>query len=117
MLISSLLHDEVPARSRSFEHTNVRHVPNVQLPISEASLKEPIISTTMPPSLLNLPEELVLEILSYLGPSSILGLTRVSKSLNVVIRANERRLALDMVDSRYPLLQACFPLPDPWCPA
>jgi hypothetical protein len=62
-------------------------------------------------SFLDLPSELLMEILTYLRPSDLLSLTRVSRSAKAYIEANESIIVEQVVQTRYPILAKCFPLP------
>lgn len=62
-------------------------------------------------SFLDLPSELLVEILTYVRPSDLLSLTRVSRSAKAYIEANESILVEQVIQTRYPILAKCFPLP------
>ena len=62
-------------------------------------------------SFLDLPSELLMEVLAYLRPSDLLTLERVSRPVKECVEANERVLAEEIIRIRYPILAKCFPLP------
>ncbi|KAK3702829.1 hypothetical protein LTR37_014813 [Vermiconidia calcicola] len=62
-------------------------------------------------SLLNLPPELVQEIVTYLRPSDVFELARVSGSIDDFIQQHESAIARDIIKRRYLVLSRCFPLP------
>ena len=62
-------------------------------------------------SFLDLPQEMVSLILSFLQPSDIFGLLRLNHSMRMFILANERSLAESITGRRYWVLRQCFPLP------
>jgi len=62
-------------------------------------------------SFLDLPSELLMEVLAYLRPTDLLTLNRVSRSAKECVEANERLLAEEIIRLRYPILEKCFPLP------
>ena len=66
------------------------------------------------PSLLNLPPELLLDVLTYLTPSDVLKVQRVSRSVNDFIKNNENPIAREIIRQRYWVLSRCFPLPVPF---
>jgi hypothetical protein len=67
-----------------------------------------------PQSFLDLPSELILEILTYLRPSDLFRLQRLTKPMQAFIRENEPTIARDLIKSRYAILAKCFPLPVPF---
>ncbi|KAI0880471.1 uncharacterized protein GGS22DRAFT_84285 [Annulohypoxylon maeteangense] len=62
-------------------------------------------------NLLDLPYELVLGILTYLRPSDIFNLQRVSRAFRNFIILDERRIARSIISWRYVCLEKCFRLP------
>jgi hypothetical protein len=62
-------------------------------------------------SFLDLPSELLMEILTLLRPSDLFSLCRVSRSAKEYIEANENIIAEEVIRIRYPILAKCFPLP------
>jgi F-box-like len=62
-------------------------------------------------NLLDLPPELLLDILSYLQPSTIFTASRTSRAFRKVISSSEKALAKRIIDYRYPILSQCFRLP------
>jgi len=62
-------------------------------------------------TLLDLPGELLLEILSRLRPSDIFRLGRTSKPVRNFIQTSQRSLAKRIIQARYSCLQKCFRLP------
>ncbi|KAK7754353.1 hypothetical protein SLS62_003646 [Diatrype stigma] len=63
------------------------------------------------PDLLSLPSELLLEILSFLRPSDVFALWRVSKPLRAFVSAAEPRIAGSIVAWRYACLAQCYRAP------
>ncbi|KAI0129842.1 hypothetical protein BJ170DRAFT_289834 [Xylariales sp. AK1849] len=61
--------------------------------------------------LLDLPYELILEVLSLLQPSSIFSLCRVDKSYQLFIAQEETRIVKSLCSWRYACLQKCFHAP------
>ncbi|KAF7516765.1 hypothetical protein G7054_g14027 [Neopestalotiopsis clavispora] len=61
--------------------------------------------------ILDLPHELVLEILYYCRPSTLFNLVRVSKAYQAFIRAEEESIAYNVCDFRYRCLRKCFHTP------
>jgi len=64
-------------------------------------------------SFLQLPAELLSEILGYLRPSDICSVLLVSRATRDFVYQNENSIARDMVQRRYWVLSRCFPLPVP----
>jgi hypothetical protein len=64
-----------------------------------------------PQSFLDLPAELLHEILSHLRPSDIWRLQSVNQDTRRYIQHHERSIAQEIMDRRYWVLQQCFPLP------
>jgi hypothetical protein len=62
-------------------------------------------------SFLDFPPELLLLVLSFLPPSDIFTLMRVSHSSRAFIVDNERSIAESIMSRRYWVLKQCFPLP------
>ncbi|KAI1207848.1 uncharacterized protein F4807DRAFT_462291 [Annulohypoxylon truncatum] len=62
-------------------------------------------------NLLDLPYELVLDILALLQPSDIFNLQRVSRAFRDFIVQDERRIARSITSWRYVCLEKCFRLP------
>jgi hypothetical protein len=69
---------------------------------------------TKPQSFLDLPSELILDILTYLRPSDLFRLQRLTKPMQAFIRENEPTIARDLIKTRYSILAKCFPLPVPF---
>ena len=67
-----------------------------------------------PQSFLDLPSELILEILTYLQPRDLFRLQRLNKPMNAFIRENEPTISRDLIRTRYSNLAKCFPLPIPF---
>lgn len=65
-------------------------------------------------TLLSLPTELLLNVITCLRPSSILCLSRTSRSLQGFISTNAEAIAKDVINCRYSILAHCFPLPFPF---
>jgi hypothetical protein len=68
-------------------------------------------STLQPIGLLDLPLELLLDILELLRPSDLFTLRRVSKQLRAFIRAEEAGIVRRVINLRYPILERCFVRP------
>jgi hypothetical protein len=62
-------------------------------------------------SILDLPYELLMEILSLVYPSDLIRLSRTNKSLQDFIAQEEHILARNIIRRRYPCLEKCFRLP------
>jgi len=62
-------------------------------------------------SMLDLPAELVVDILAHLLPRHVFVLSRVSKPVRQFVKLNERRIAGKIISSRYGVLGKCFQLP------
>ena len=62
-------------------------------------------------SLLDLPNEIVNEIISYLAVSDVFRLSRTSRDLEGLVQVREKSIAKDIITRRYSILQKCFPLP------
>ena len=62
-------------------------------------------------TLLDLPPELVQEILGYLQPGDILGLLKVSRMVRDFVLDHENAVVRDVIRRRYWVLTRCFPLP------
>lgn len=61
--------------------------------------------------ILSLPEELILDIFSYLRPSEILQLSRVNKALRHLVQSADFVIANGIIRSRYSCLERCLRLP------
>ncbi|TKA72879.1 hypothetical protein B0A55_06655 [Friedmanniomyces simplex] len=66
-----------------------------------------------PESFLDLPAELLQEILGHLRPSDVFRLQLLNSATRDFIQQNQRAIAKDIMDRRYWVLQRCFPLPVP----
>jgi hypothetical protein len=64
-------------------------------------------------SFLDLPGELLIEVLSHLRPSDIYAIHLVNNFAHNFISINETAIATSIKDCRYWVLQQCFPLPLP----
>jgi hypothetical protein len=64
-------------------------------------------------SFLDLPHELLIQILSYLPPSDVYTLLRLNHATNALITSHTSTIGSANLALRYPLLQACFPAPIP----
>ncbi|CAG8956748.1 hypothetical protein HYFRA_00011137 [Hymenoscyphus fraxineus] len=62
-------------------------------------------------TMMDLPSEILLDILSNLRPSDVIRLSRVNKGLRNYIKDDQSRIAAKLIDFRYPVLARCFPLP------
>ncbi|KIX97959.1 uncharacterized protein Z520_06037 [Fonsecaea multimorphosa CBS 102226] len=62
-------------------------------------------------SFLDLPQELLSMILSFLQPTDIVNLLLLNKSMHMFILDNERSIADDIMNRRYWTLRQCFPPP------
>jgi len=60
---------------------------------------------------LELPTELVLEILGYLRPSDVFRISQVNRATNTFILQNDKAVAGEIISRRYWVLSRCFPLP------
>lgn len=73
--------------------------------------KTTVVSETK--NFLELPTELLQEVLSYLRPNNIVRLLRLNKSTRNFILENEGLIARDIITHRYHTLSRSFPLPVP----
>ena len=62
-------------------------------------------------SFLDLPSELLVEILTYLRPSDLFLLMRVNRSANKFIETHENTISGAVINRRYSILSKVFPLP------
>jgi hypothetical protein len=62
-------------------------------------------------TLLDIPSELLIAILSHLRPSDVFTISRVSKTLRHFVLQNETQVAHSIIQSRYRALAKCFQLP------
>ncbi|KAK0909886.1 hypothetical protein LTR57_016148 [Friedmanniomyces endolithicus] len=69
------------------------------------------VARDRPESFLDLPAELLQEILGYLLPSDVFRLQLLNSATRDFIQQNERAIAKDIMDRRFWVLQRCFPLP------
>lgn len=60
---------------------------------------------------LDLPTELLQEIISHIRPSDVFILCRVSQSTRAFIQQHESTLAREIISARYSILSKCFPPP------
>ena len=67
-----------------------------------------------PQSFLDLPSELILDILTCLQPSDLFRLQRLNKSMQSFIHENEPTISRELIRTRYSILAKCFPLPVPF---
>jgi hypothetical protein len=67
-----------------------------------------------PQSFLDLPSELLLDILTYLRPSDLFRLQRLNRTTNSFIQGNEATISREIIKTRYSILAKCFPLPVPF---
>lgn len=62
-------------------------------------------------TLLDLPHEILTNVLSFLKPSDIFVLLRVSHAVHDLLLENELAISLEIIARRYSLIAQCFPLP------
>jgi hypothetical protein len=67
-----------------------------------------------PQSFLDLPSELLLDILTYLRPSDLFRLQRLDRTTKSFIQENEATISREIIRTRYSILAKCFPLPVPF---
>jgi hypothetical protein len=67
-----------------------------------------------PTTLLDLPPELLQEILGLLRPRDVLQLSMASQAVRAFVLENENTIARDIIRRRYWVLAQCFPLPLPF---
>ncbi|KXL42982.1 hypothetical protein M433DRAFT_298404 [Acidomyces richmondensis BFW] len=60
---------------------------------------------------LELPTELLQEILGYLRPSDVFSISQLNRATNNYVQKNEKAIARDIIGRRYWVLSHCFPLP------
>jgi hypothetical protein len=65
-------------------------------------------------SFLDLPSELLVEVLAYLRPSDLFFLMRVNRSAKEFIETHENVISEAVIDRRYSILSKVFPLPVPF---
>lgn len=65
------------------------------------------------PSLLNLPVELLLDILELLTPSDVFSFSLVTRRFHRLVSTNASALGDEIIKQRYALLAKCLPLPVP----
>ncbi|KAK4497227.1 hypothetical protein PRZ48_011677 [Zasmidium cellare] len=95
--------ESIPLKSKKTERMQKRQ---------QKKLKKTTV-TSETKSFLELPPELLQEVLSYLQPSDIFRLLRLNKSTRVFILENESLIAKDIVQHRYHTLARSFHLPVP----
>lgn len=83
----------------------------LQKRLQRKSKKKP---TKTPTTFLELPSELLHEILTHLLPGDLLRLQCLNRPTRDFIHDNERSLAKEIIRLRYPILSQCFPLPVPF---
>ena len=83
----------------------------MQKRLEKKSKKKP---ASKPQSFLDLPSELILEILTYLQPSDVFRLQRLNRPMQSFIHSNEPTIAREIIRTRYSILAKCFPLPIPF---
>lgn len=64
-------------------------------------------------TMLDLPHEILTHILSFLKPTHMFVLLRVSHSVHDLVRENELTIASAIISHRYRYISQCFPLPRP----
>ncbi|EMD00307.1 hypothetical protein BAUCODRAFT_63068 [Baudoinia panamericana UAMH 10762] len=74
--------------------------------------QQKVAARARPHSYLDLPAELLQEVLACLRPSDLFRMTMVNRATNDFINLHERFIAQDILNSRYWILQQCFPLPE-----
>lgn len=62
-------------------------------------------------TILDIPSELLIDILTHLRPGDIFTLSRVSRSFHQFTQQNETQIANPIIQARYPALARCFQLP------
>ena len=72
------------------------------------------VASDEPKALLDLPSEILVEILGYLQPSDVFKTLRVNRALHSLIICNERAIVRNLIGRRYSVLARCFPLPLPF---
>lgn len=77
----------------------------------EARRKKKHDTSTVHHNLLELPIEILLDILSLLRPSDLFCFSSVSRSTSELVFHHEASLTRAIIDFRYPVLARCFPLP------
>ncbi|KAF2177632.1 hypothetical protein K469DRAFT_719724 [Zopfia rhizophila CBS 207.26] len=64
-----------------------------------------------PASLLQLPAELLVEIMQYLRPSDVFNCARVNYFLSFCVFRNANAIGREIIKRRYAILTQCFPIP------
>ncbi len=67
-----------------------------------------------PTSLLDLPPELLVEVIAHLLPSDLFALLRVNRTVKNFVEQQENSIINDIVRRRYWVLSRCFPVPVPF---
>jgi hypothetical protein len=80
----------------------------MQKRLEKKSKKKPV---PKPQSFLDLPSELLLDILTYLRPSDLFRLQRLNHTTKSFIQENETTISREIIRTRYSILAKCFPLP------
>lgn len=80
----------------------------IQKRLQKKSKKRP---APKPQSFLDLPSELLLDILTYLRPSDLFQLQRLNRTTKSFIKENEATISREIIRTRYSVLAKCFPLP------
>ncbi|KAF9873730.1 F-box domain-containing protein [Colletotrichum karsti] len=70
-------------------------------------------SNTASVHLLDLPNEVLIDVVLYLLPSDIFRLSRTCHEIHQLVKHNESFLAKEIIAARYPILEKCFRLPIP----
>ena len=83
----------------------------MQKRLEKKSKKKP---APKPQSFLDLPSELLLDVLTCLRPSDLFRLQRVNRTTKSFIQENEATISREIVRNRYSVLARCFPLPVPF---
>lgn len=96
--------EKLPLKSKKTDRAKKKH---------EKRLKRTTVKSDTK-SFLELPTELLDEVLSYLAPSDVIRLQRLTKGTRKYIRDNEKFIAQSIMDRRYHVLARAFQCPVPF---
>jgi hypothetical protein len=139
--LNTALDDEEVTSHIATSHSSVGRRPKKKMPATLDDDEEPLVDTTAalplhskktermqkrlekkskkkpspkPQSFLDLPSELLLDILTYLRPRDIFTLRRLNHLTKSFIASNEATISREIIRTRYSILAKCFPLPVPF---